>query len=105
MAQLELQAVVDYLHTKYQGLTDGEVASYIPELRTANADDFGICFMTADGQIFEAGDCNRPFTIQSISKPFTFGMAIEELGHETVCEHVSLEPSGDVFNAIELQNG
>ena len=105
MAQLELQAVVDYLYTKYKSITDGEVAGYIPELRKANPDDFGICLMTADGQFFEAGDCDRRFTIQSISKPFTFGMAIEELGHETVCEHVSLEPSGDVFNAIELQNG
>src|SRR6476620_5939028 len=27
------------------------------------------------------------------SKPFAFGMAAEELGHEKVCEHVSLEPS------------
>ena len=55
--------------------------------------------------MFEAGDCDQPFTIQSISKPFTFGMALEEFGHEQVCQHVDVEPSGDAFNSIELQNG
>jgi glutaminase len=71
----------------------------------ADPDDFGICIVTADGQVFEAGDCDRPFTIQSISKPFTFGMAIEEYGHEEVARHVGVEPSGDAFNSIELQAG
>lgn len=105
MTQLELQTMVDYLHAKYQVLTDGEVASYIPELQKADPDDFGICLMTAEGQIFEAGDSDRPFTIQSISKAFTFGIAVEELGRETTSKHVGVEPSGDAFNSIELENG
>ncbi len=105
MTQLELQTMVDYLHAKYQVLTEGEVASYIPELQKADPDDFGISLMTTDGQIFEAGDFDRPFTIQSISKAFTFGIAVEELGRETISKHVSVEPSGDAFNSIELQNG
>jgi len=45
------------------------------------------------------------FTIQSISKPFTFGMALEAYATARVAEHVGVEPSGDAFNAIELQNG
>jgi glutaminase len=61
--------------------------------------------VTADGRIFETGDCDRPFTIQSISKPFTFGMAIEQIGPDKVWQHVDVEPSGDAFNSIELQNG
>ena len=55
--------------------------------------------------MFAAGDCDRPFTIQSISKPFTFGMAIDELGQERVLQRVGVEPSGDAFNSIELQPG
>ncbi len=54
--------------------------------------------------MFEAGDCDRAFTIQSISKPFTFGMAIEELGHDVVLRHVGVEPSGESFNSIKLQD-
>ncbi len=101
----ELQAIVDQLHEKYQPLQQGAVATYIPELQKANPEQFGICLATTDGQIFAAGDCDQPFTIQSISKPFTFGMAVEEVGPGQVGEHVGVEPSGDAFNAIELQNG
>lgn len=101
----ELQSVVNGLYEKYLPLADGDLATYIPELSKANPDDFGICLATADGRVFEAGDCNRPFTIQSISKPFTFGMAIEELGLEKVLQCVGVEPSGDAFNSIELQDG
>ncbi len=101
----ELQRLIDGLHDEYRSLSDGEVATYIPELSKANPDHFGICVATSGGQVFEAGDCDRPFTIQSISKPFTFGMALEAFGHDRVWQHVDVEPSGDAFNSIELQNG
>ena len=80
-----MQLLVNRVHAKYQPLCDGQVATYIPELTKANPDDFGVCLVTSDGRVFEAGDCDRPFTIQSISKPFTFGMAIDELGQERCC--------------------
>lgn len=99
----EMQALIEALHAKHLPLQDGELATYIPELGRANPDEFGICLVTADGRVFETGDCDRAFTIQSISKPFTFGMAIEECGHEQVFERVDVEPSGDAFNSIELQ--
>ena len=101
----ELQRTIEELHTRYKPLTEGQVATYIPELTKANPEDFGICLVTAEGRVFEAGDCDRPFTIQSISKPFTFGMALEAFGAERVAQHVGVEPSGDAFNSIELQNG
>jgi glutaminase len=59
----------------------------------------------SDGRVFETGNCDQPFTIQSVSKPFTFGMAIEELGHDTVFRRVGVEPSGEPFNSIELEFG
>src|SRR5690242_18671210 len=80
----EVQALVEALHAKYLPLTEGEVATYIPELAKANPDDFGIAIMTPEGHFFATGDYERPFTIQSISKPFTFGMAVEELGETVV---------------------
>jgi glutaminase len=101
----ELQVLIDKLHEEYKSLSGGEVATYIPELGKANPEHFGICLVTAGGRVFEAGDCDQPFTIQSISKPFTFGMALEEFGHDKVWRHVDVEPSGDTFNSIELQDG
>jgi glutaminase len=102
-SQHELQILLDDLHLKYRDLSIGEVATYIPELASANPDDFGVCVATEEGRMFEAGDAARAFTIQSISKPFTFGLALEELGPERVSQHVGVEPSGEPFNSIELQ--
>lgn len=81
------------------------MATYIPELGKADPDRFGIAIATTGGQVYEVGDCDQAFTIQSISKPLTFGMALEAYGEERVSRHVGVEPSGDVFNSIELQNG
>ncbi len=105
MDKHELQVAIEELHAHYKGLTEGEVATYIPELGRADPEQFGIALTSADGRTFSTGDCDAEFTIQSISKPFTFGMAVEEFGHERVSRHVGVEPSGDAFNAIELQNG
>ena len=83
----------------------GEVASYIPELATADPAWFGISMVTADGSVYEVGDTRREFTIQSISKPLTFALALETVGEEVVREHVDVEPSGEAFNSINLQPG
>ncbi len=90
------------LHEKYQSLRDGAVADYIPELALANRDWFGICVVTVDGQVFEVGDCSQLFTIQSISKAFVYGMALEDHGREYVNSKVSVEPTGEAFNSIVL---
>ncbi|MFM1843824.1 MAG: hypothetical protein RLZZ490_2567 [Cyanobacteriota bacterium] len=90
------------LHKQYQGLNEGNVADYIPELALANPEWFGICVVTQDGKIFEVGDCDQLFTIQSISKAFVFGLALEDNGREYVNNKVSVEPTGEAFNAIVL---
>lgn len=105
MDKHELQVVIEGLHDRYASLSEGQVATYIPELGKADPEAFGIALVSSDGQVFKTGDCDVPFTIQSISKPFTFGLAIEAYGADRVSKHVGVEPSGDAFNAIELQNG
>lgn len=105
MSRHPLQHAIEDLHSRYRSSTEGQLASYIPELGLANPDDFAISLVTTAGEAFETGDHCRPFTIQSISKPFTFGLALEELGEEEVSRRVSVEPSGDAFNSIELQSG
>jgi glutaminase len=105
MEKHEIQILLEDLYDNYTDVTDGNVATYIPELAKVDPDEFGICLVSSEGKIFEIGDCDRAFTIQSISKPFTFGMAIEELGPEKVFKCVGVEPSGEPFNSIELQAG
>ena len=90
------------LHEKYQSLNDGAIADYIPELALAKPEWFGICVVTNDGQMFEVGECDQLFTIQSISKAFVFGLALEDYGREYVNSKVSVEPTGEAFNSIVL---
>ncbi|MEM7797494.1 MAG: glutaminase A, partial [Cyanobacteria bacterium P01_C01_bin.118] len=73
---------------------------YIPELSKANPDWFGISVVTTDGQIFNVGDTDQKFTIQSISKIFSYGLALEDHGREVLLEKVGVEPTGDPFNSI-----
>jgi glutaminase len=97
-----VQRLLDELHDRYAGLDEGEVATYIPELSRADPDWFGIAVVTTDGHTYTAGDCDIPFTIQSISKPFVYGLALQDNGEEYVLKRVGLEPTGDAFNAISL---
>ena len=90
------------LHEQFQAIDEGTVADYIPELALAKPEWFGICVVTSDGQVFEVGDCDQLFTIQSISKAFVFGLALEDHGREYVNSKVSVEPTGEAFNAIVL---
>ncbi len=101
--EYKINQLLQKLHTRYSTLDNGEVATYIPELGKANPEHFGISLVTVDGRKFEVGDVEVPFTIQSISKPFTFGMALELYGQDAVANHVGVEPSGDAFNSIVLE--
>lgn len=86
-------------------MTDGKVATYIPELAKANPGWFGICLVTTSGTAYEVGDSRQPFTIQSISKPFVYGLALEDHGRPHVISKVGMEPTGDAFNSISLEPG
>jgi len=96
---------VEQLYTEYSSVSDGEVATYIPQLAKANPDWFGICLVTAGGAVYETGDSQEPFTIQSISKPFVYGLALEDNGRAAILQKVGVEPTGDAFNSISLDPG
>jgi glutaminase len=96
------RGTLNELHAKYRDVSDGKVADYIPELALADPKWFGISVVTVDGQVFDVGDCQQPFTIQSVSKPFVFGQALEDHGREAVLKKVGTEPTGEAFNAIVL---
>jgi len=80
----------------------GAVADYIPELAAVDPDRFGIAVATSDGHVYEVGDTAVPFTIQSISKPFTYALALADRGVDAVAEKIDVEPSGEPFNEISL---
>ncbi len=90
------------LHDRLSQCQEGAVADYIPELAKADPRDFGIVVAMADGRIYAVGETEKPFTIQSISKPFAYGLALQRLSLEHMQRKVGVEPSGEAFNAISL---
>lgn len=94
-----IQSFLDSLYHKYRDLDEGQVASYIPELAKAAPHWFAISVVTTDGQVFQVGDVGQQFTIQSISKVFVYGMALEDWGRDRLLQKVGVEPTGDPFNS------
>jgi glutaminase len=80
----------------------GEVAQYIRTLREADPDRFGIVVVSRDGQVAAIGDVDVPFSVQSISKAFAYGAALELHGAEQVNRWVDREQSGGPFNDKKL---
>lgn len=103
MEKHNLEHVIEHIYDQYLEDVQGEVATYIPELAKANPNDFGISIVTEKGNVFEIGNSQTEFTIQSISKVFTYGLAVEAYGLNKVLQHVGIEPSGDAFNSIILE--
>ncbi len=77
----------------------GEVASYIPELARVDPKHFGIAVFDDEGNLACGGDCDMPFSIQSVSKVFTLTLALGRYG-DRLWQRVGREPSGSAFNSI-----
>ncbi|MEE3064223.1 MAG: glutaminase A [Actinomycetota bacterium] len=100
--QLPLDAELNAIFDEVAGMDAGKVADYIPALREANPDWFGVSLVTVDSHRYDVGDSEQSFTIQSVSKPFAYAMALEKHGIDAVLQRVGVEPSGDPFNSIEF---
>ncbi|HEY3963976.1 MAG TPA: glutaminase A [Planctomycetaceae bacterium] len=101
-AAAPLRGTLQRLYDEFRDVPDGNVADYIPELAKADPEWFGISLVTAHGQSFDIGDSTVNFSIQSASKPLVFGLALEDQGLEGVLSRVGVEPTGEAFNAIIL---
>jgi glutaminase len=74
---------------------------YEPGLATREERNrFSICLATIDGEVYHAGEHQLPFALQSISKVFVYGLALEDHGRDHILRRVGVEPSGDAFNSI-----
>ena len=94
-----VEAIVTEAYNKFRTDTSGKNADYIPFLAQVDSKLFGVSVVTTDNQVFNLGDVNYSFSIQSISKVFTLALAMEELGAEKVFQRVGSEPTGRAFNS------
>jgi glutaminase len=103
--KIDYQALLEEIAVEVKPLLgQGKVASYIPALERVPGDKFGMAVTTLDGKTYATGEAREPFSVQSITKVFTLGLAMSYLGTE-LWQRVGREPSGTPFNSlIQLEN-
>lgn len=85
----------------------GKVANYIPALGEVEPDQFAMSLQLFDGSSYHIGNSDKKFSIQSISKVFSFAHAMNFCS-QSMHARVGMEPSGDPFNSLvqlEYENG
>ncbi len=97
---MDYQTILEEIQYEVQPLfKKGKLPNYIPALEKANGNDFAMSLITLDGEEFHVGYTQQKFSIQSISKVFTFTLALLAYGKE-LYNRVGHEPSGNPFNSL-----
>ena len=103
----KIKSIVTEIYNDLKSIEGGlGVADYIPELACVDPNSLGISICHVNGEIFNIGDCDKYFGLQSCSKPLSYCIAYDELGKDDLHSRVGYEPSGQAFNAFILnKNG
>ncbi len=97
---MDYQTVLDEIAEEIRPLLgEGKVADYIPALAEVDPMQFGMTLTLFDGTQYSTGDAQTLFSIQSISKVFTFTLALDAYGYD-LYRRVGREPSGNPFNSL-----
>jgi glutaminase len=92
---------VEQAHRRFKAVREGRVASYIPALAAADPELFAIAVASTGGQVFEAGQAEQSFSIQSLSKPFLYALICEAIGEREVRDKLGVNSTGLPFNAVQ----
>jgi glutaminase len=97
---LDYQSIIDEIAQEVTPfLNKGKVADYIPALANVNPEQFAMSITLFDGTLYSVGQSNTLFSIQSISKVFTFTLALKFYSTD-MYKRIGREPSGNPFNSL-----
>jgi len=99
-APAEVARLVAAAQARFKSNDEGRVADYIPALAQVPGQLFGICLAGVSGTCFTAGDADREFTLQSISKPFVFALICQAIGDEEARQRLGVNSTGLPFNSV-----
>ena len=91
---------IEKIYNKLKNTKGGKNADYIPELSKVDSDLYAISIYTVDGQMFNIGDYNHEFAIESCSKIFTLALALDKFGIPFVQKKIGENKSNEAFNSI-----
>jgi glutaminase len=92
--QRDTRAVVDAL----AGNKDGEV--YSAAVEGTDPDHLALAVALVDGRIFSVGDTDVRFPLMSVSKPFTYALALEQHGVDFMIDRIGVSATGFPYNAV-----
>jgi glutaminase len=95
-----VQRALDDAYAQVRTVTEGKNADYIPALAEVDSKLFGVSLVTTDGKLYNKGDTDALFSIQSISKVFTLALVLQESGAQPILDGVGVDATGQVFNSI-----
>jgi glutaminase len=96
----KIQKLVDEAHAMFKDVKEGKNADYIAYLAKVPSQLFGVAVVTVDGKVFAAGDTSYGFAIESVAKPFTMALVMQESGAQAVADKIGVEPTGHPFNSV-----
>lgn len=97
---MDYQSIIDEIAQEVTPfLNKGKVADYIPALANVNPEQFAMSITLFDGTLYSVGQSNTLFSIQSISKVFTFTLALKFYSTD-MYKRIGREPSGNPFNSL-----
>ena len=88
------------IYQRHSTVPVDQIVSYYPPEAEAQRDVFGLSGVHVSGVRVSFGDCRQRFPLQSISKVFTYALALEDNGREATLARVGVEPSGDPYNSV-----
>ncbi len=94
----DAQPLLEQILERLRPVSDGELKGIDPA--SPEADRFSLAVCTIDGEQVAAGDADVAVPLQSISKPFIYGLALDTFGRKEVLRHCNVEPTGEAFNSI-----
>jgi glutaminase len=95
-----VQKLVLEAHDRFKSLDEGKVADYIPALGKVPPELFGLCIVEVNGVVHTAGDAEYEFSIQSVSKPFVFGLICQAIGEGEARDKLGVNSTGLPFNSV-----
>jgi len=77
---------------------DGEV--YSAAVDGTNPDDLAVAVALVDGRMFVVGNAAARFPLMSVSKPFTYALAVEQRGADFMHDKIGVSATGFPYNSV-----
>lgn len=90
----DVDAVLARLHNN----VDGEI--YSGAVEGADPDHLAIAVALVDGRTIVRGDVDVQFPLMSVSKPFTFALAVEQRGVDHMLNTIGVSATGLPYNSV-----